>query len=210
MYSLLLDNLSHRFLDIINESENVIELTTEDYGWSNFRFKSDVFRMAHVERYTDSKVDVLHVTTFPHHWSPEPIFGFDVIVTNSNPIGAYLDFSPVLKTYSFNDGLKWNEPKPLPEWASVFSDEFVLIKPSSNDEFFRFSDWAIEKYKWYIHEILKKKETGDYLKIIEKQNHYCDVQSQNPRTYNVLKIKIGEQSAKYFMENILFPKIKVY
>lgn len=210
MYSTLLDNLSHRFLDIINESENVIELTTEDYGWSNFRFKSDFFRMAHVELYHDSKIDVLHVTTFPHHWSPEPIFGFDLIVSNTSPIGAYLDFSPGLKTYPFDEGTEWVERKEKPEWATVFSDRFVLIKPTSKEEFFKFCDWAIEKYKWYIENCLKLKEIGDYKKIIEVQNNYCDIQCKNPRTYNVLKTKIGEQSAKYFMENILFPRIKVY
>lgn len=210
MYNLLLEKVSHQFLDVINSVDGVIELTTEDYGWSNFRFKSDYFRMAHVELYNDSKVNVLHVTTFPHHWSPEPIFGFDLIVSESNPIGAYMDFSPGLKTYTFDEDVEWNERKPIPEWATVFSDRFILIKPSSKDELNKFCDWAVEKYKWYIEDVLKKKETGDYKKIIEVQNRYCDVQSKNPRTYNVLKTKIGEQSAKYFMENILFPKIKFY
>jgi hypothetical protein len=43
--------------------------------------------------------------------------------------------------------------------------------------------------------------------IIKVQNNYCDIQSKNPRTYNVLKAKIGEERAKYFMEQILFPQI---
>jgi hypothetical protein len=209
MYNFL-DEVSYSFLDVINSVDNVVELTTEDYGWSNYRYKSDVFRMAHVERYTDSKVDVLHITTFPHHWSPEPIFGFDVILTDNNPIGAYMDLSPGLKTYPFDEDVVWDERKPLPEWATVFSDRFILIKPSSMDELKRFCDWAISKYNWYINDILHMKETGDYKKIIEIQNNYCEIQSKNPRTYNVLKKKIGEISATYFMENILFPKIKFY
>jgi hypothetical protein len=209
MYNLL-DEVSYNFLDVINNVDGAIELTTEDYGWSNYRYKSEIFRMAHVERYYDGKVDVLHVTTFPHHWSPEPIYGFDVIITDKNPIGAYMDLSPGIKSYAFDEGMEWDERKPLPEWATVFSDRFVLIKPSSMDELKKFCDWALGKYKWYISEALNQKETGDYKQIIEIQNRYCDVQSQNPRTYNVLKKKIGEISAKYFMENILFPKIKFY
>ena len=39
------------------------------------------------------------------------------------------------------------------------------------------------------------------------QNKYCEVQASNPRTFNVLKAKIGEARAKYFMEEILFPQI---
>jgi hypothetical protein len=46
----------------------------------------------------------------------------------------------------------------------------------------------------------------DYIKAA--QNRYCEQQQKNERTYNVLKAKLGEEKAKYFMENILFPKIK--
>jgi hypothetical protein len=42
---------------------------------------------------------------------------------------------------------------------------------------------------------------------MEKQNTYCKVQASNPRTYSALKALIGEEKARYFMENILFPKI---
>jgi hypothetical protein len=209
MYNLL-DDVSYAFLDVINSVNSAVELTTEDYGWTNDRFKSDIFRMGHVERYTDSKVDVLHITTFPHHWSPEPIFGFDVIISDNKPIGAYMDLSPGLKNYPFDEGVIWDERKPLPEWATVFSDRFILIKPSSLDELKRFCNWSLSKYNWYINEILTIKEIGDYKKIIQIQNNYCETQSKNPRTYNVLKKKIGETSATYFMENILFPKIKFY
>jgi len=209
MYNFL-DNVAHDFLDIIYATDGFTELTTEDFGWTNYRFKSDVFRIAHVERYYDGKVDVLHITTFPHHWSPEPIFGFDVIISNNSPIGAYMDLSPGIKSYPFDDGIQWSERKPIPEWATVFSDNFLLIKPKSMEELDEFCKWAVSKYKWYIRDILNKMERGDYKKIIEVQNNYCEVQSKNPRTYNVLKTKIGEISAKYFMENILFPKIKYY
>jgi hypothetical protein len=210
MYNLILDEITSRFLYVIEHAENSILLTTEDFGWNNFRYKSDLFRMAHVERYADEKIDVLHVTTFPHHWSPEPIFGFDVIVSNKQPIGAYLDFSPVCTNVKFEEGIQWAEKKDKPEWATVFSDEFILIKPESEVELNKFCEFALKKYDWYVNTILRTKEKGNVNKIIEKQNNYCEVQSQNPRTFSVLKNKIGEQSAKYFMESILFPKIKKY
>jgi hypothetical protein len=50
-------------------------------------------------------------------------------------------------------------------------------------------------------------KTEDINGVIEKQNTYCQVQASNPRTYSALKALIGEKEAKYFMENILFPKI---
>ena len=43
--------------------------------------------------------------------------------------------------------------------------------------------------------------------ITAGQNRYCEHQQMNARTFNVLKAKLGSDRAKYFMDNILFPKI---
>jgi hypothetical protein len=98
--------------------------------------------------------------------------------------------------------------KPIPEWATVFSDRFIMIKPESDAEFIRFCDWVMDKYDWYLNSLLwREKKTDNIEGVIEKQNIYCSVQASNPRTYSALKALIGEKEAKYFMENILFPKI---
>lgn len=208
MYNLILDEITSRFLYVIEHAENSILLTTEDFGWNNFRYKSDLFRMAHVERYADEKIDVLHVTTFPHHWSPEPIFGFDVICTENKVTGCYMDLSPGLKDYPFDSGIDFKDRKPLPEWATVFSDKFIMLKPESNDEFIRFCDWVLDRYDWYLNSILwMERNVEDIGSVIEKQNIYCQIQATNPRTFSALKAKIGEEKARYFMETILFPKI---
>jgi hypothetical protein len=52
-----------------------------------------------------------------------------------------------------------------------------------------------------------EKKVEDINSVIEKQNIYCQIQATNPRTFSALKAKIGEEKARYFMENILFPKI---
>jgi len=181
-------------------------IDTEDFGWYNARFKSSLFRLAHVERYSDDKIEVLHITTFPHQWSPEPIFGFDVICTDNKVVGAYMDLSPGLISYPFDDGIDFKERKPLPEWATVFSDRFILLKPESHDEFIRFVQWTFKTYKWYLRQ-LAQKQKGNTDEIIAKQNTYCSIQAQNPRTFSVLKHKIGEERARYFMHEILFPQI---
>lgn len=210
-YKLYLDYLADRFQTIITSVENTTILDTEDFGWVNHRYKSDSFRMAHIERYADDKVGVLHITTFPPQWSPEPIFGFDIITTQNSVIGAYMDFSPGLKTYKFTEGITFEDRKPIPEWATVFSDEFLTLKPKDDNEFMRFCDWAVQKYQWYLDILTEKSmvEWEDEHDVIKIQNNYCKVQSTNPRTFNVLKAKIGEERAKYFMEEILFPKIPI-
>ena len=207
-YKLYLDYLAERFQTIIT-AQNTTIIDTEDFGWTNHRYNADSFRMAHIERYTDDKVNVLHVTTFPNQWSPEPIFGFDIITNQNMVIGAYMDFSPGLKTYNFTEGITFEDRKPIPEWATVFSDQFLTLKPKDDDEFMRFCDWAIQKYELYLGILAEKYmvEWEEEHEIIELQNNYCQVQASNPRTYNVLKAKIGERRAKYFMEEILFPQI---
>lgn len=205
-YKTLLNTAANTFEAYINTIPlNTKPIDTEDFGWYNARFESELFRLAHVERYSDNKIEVLHVTTFPHGWSPEPIFGFDVICTDNKVVGAYMDLSPGIVSYPFDEGMIFEERKPLPEWATVFSDRFILLKPKSDDEFMKFVQWTFKKYKWYLHQ-LDKKVTGNENEIVAKQNQYCEIQASNPRTYSVLKTKIGEERAKYFMQNILFPR----
>lgn len=209
-YKLYLDYLAEQFqTNIIAQNTTIID--TEDFGWTNHRYKAESFRMAHIERYTDDKVHVLHVTTFPNQWSPEPIFGFDVITTQNSVVGVYMDFSPGLKTYNFMEEIIFEDRKPIPEWATVFSDQFLTLKPKDDDEFMRVCDWALQKYEWYLNILAEKYmvEWEEEHEVIKMQNRYCTVQSSNPRTYNVLKAKIGETRAKHFMEEILFPKIPV-
>jgi hypothetical protein len=200
--------LGDRFIEEIQKAKDVQPIPTPEYGWENRRYSSHLFRMAHVEKYTDDKVNVLHVTTFPHKDSPEPIYGFDVITTSDSVIGCYMDFSPGLIPYDFNDGIVWINQKPKPYWATVFSDQFILIKPENDEEFIRFTDWALEKYVWYLTKMLPIERMANETDVINAQNRYCEVQATNPRTYNVLKAKLGEKRARHFMTEILFPKIK--
>jgi hypothetical protein len=203
-----LNQLALRLKGMVEKAPNCQPLHTDDYGWENHRYESNHFRLAHVERYADDKIEVLHFTCFPHEWSPEPIFGFDVICTGKIVTGAYMDLSPILKNYPFDDGIDFKERKKIPEWATVFSDRFIMIKPESDEEFIRFCDWVVDKYDWYLNSLLwLEKKTDNIEGVMEKQNTYCHIQATNPRTFSALKAKIGEEKARYFMENILFPKI---
>ncbi len=206
-YNEYLNQLANKFQQMVLKAPNVRDVFTEDFGWVNHRYESSLFRLAHIERYWDKNIEVLHFTTFPHKWSPEPIFGFDVIATKNMIAGCYMDLSPVLKDYPFDTGVDFKDRKPLPEWATVFSDKFIMLKPISNDEFIRFCDWVLDKYDWYLNSLLWLERRGDESSVIEKQNIYCSEAATNPRTFSARKAKIGEEKARYFMENILFPKI---
>ena len=207
-YKKTLDNIASE-LESIMQLAAAFEIPTEDFGWSNKRYVGENFRMAHIERYSDKNLEVLHFTCFPNPTFQHPIFGFDIITTDKKPLAAFMDWSPVDSTLSYACEYDFEKPYPLPEWAKIiFSPMAVGIIPNDN-ELDKLTDIVIHNFDMYM-KILEGAKQSEYRSeyIVSAQNRYCDNQQKNERTYNVLKAKLGETKAKYFMQNILFPKIK--
>jgi phycocyanobilin:ferredoxin oxidoreductase len=207
-------NYKHILNSISDRIENTIiqhsgkEIPTEDFGWSNKRYVSDKFRLAHIERYTDKNLEVLHVTCFPNEKYQQPIFGFDIICTEKKPLAAFMDWSPVDNALEYRCSYPFEKPYPLPDWAKIiFSPTPLAIIPTDN-ELENLTDIVHNCFEMYM-KILEGAKQNEYRSayIVAAQNRYCENQQKNERTYNVLKAKLGEDRAKYFMETILFPKI---
>lgn len=206
-YNQILNSLADSIESIIVNSGGK-EKPTEDFGWSNKRYVSNEFRLAHIERYSDKNLEVLHITCFPNEQYQHPIFGFDIICTEKKPLAAFMDWSPVDNTLSYWCGYDFEKPYPLPEWAKIiFSPTALAIVPNDN-ELEKLSNVVLYSFTMYMNVLIgsKKKEyRSEY--ILAAQNRYCENQQKNERTFNVLKAKLGEERARYFMETILFPKI---
>jgi hypothetical protein len=110
-YKTLLDQTANILKSILIEN-NGFEIETEDFGWENTRYVSDSFRIAHIERYSDRALEVLHFTAFPQLNFADPIFGFDIICTNEKPLAAFIDLSPV--TYSPDKFIDYEIKTPNP------------------------------------------------------------------------------------------------
>jgi hypothetical protein len=207
-YKETLDRVANNFEKIILENCDGIKIPTEDFGWDNRRFISDVFRIAHIERYSDKNLEVLHFTCFPSNFNPEPIFGFDIITTPNKCLASFLDWSPVLSNDTYVSPYNFNTPYNLPEWAKViFSKDVIAIVPT-DEEFKIMANIAIRSFEEYIELLLDAETTPNLVNDIKiGQNKYCEHQQKNERTYNVLKAKLGEDRAKQFMTSILFPTI---
>jgi phycocyanobilin:ferredoxin oxidoreductase len=206
-YKKTLDNIAGE-LESIMQLAAAFEIPTEDFGWSNKRYVGENFRMAHIERYSDKALEVLHFTCFPNSTFQHPIFGFDIITTDKKPLAAFMDWSPVDNKVSVKSRYTFEKPYPLPEWAKlIFSPTALAIIPNDY-EMDSLSNNVVESFEIYLDVLNNSKETlnrTDY--IVAAQNRYCENQQKNERTFNVLKAKLGEERAKYFMETILFPKI---
>jgi len=207
---------SEKFRKLIEDQDSVQVIDTENFGWENYRYMNHRFRLAHVERYSHRGLEVLHITAFPHKNSKAPIFGFDVVgyyneEDNTSKINAaFIDCSPILTNDKWHD-TKWNQDKRLPIWATIFSDDFIAVKPTE-DEYEKVFELGYEVFENWMNRINTGSDISDINhdieQIILKQNKYCEHQASNKRTFVALKANIGEERAKYFMEEILFPKIK--
>ena len=206
-YKHILNSIASKLQSTL-ELSAAVEIPTEDFGWSNKRYVGDKFRMAHIERYSDKNLEVLHFTCFPNETYQHPIFGFDIICTEKKPLAAFMDWSPVDNTTSIKSAYKYEKEYPLPEWAKIiFSATTLAIIPNDN-ELNTLSNNVIECFEIYLDVLNNSKDALDRVSYIKAaQNRYCENQQKNERTYNVLKAKLGEEKAKYFMQNILFPKI---
>ena len=207
-YKQTLDNIASE-LESIMQLAAAFEIPTEDFGWSNKRYVGENFRMAHIERYSDSNLEVLHFTCFPNPTYQHPIFGFDIITTDKKPLAAFMDWSPVDNTTRIKTGFKYEKDYPLPDWAKIiFSDTPLAIVPNDS-EMNTLSYDVTQNFEIYLDILNNSKESLDRVDyIVAAQNRYCENQQKNQRTYNVLKAKLGEERAKYFITNILFPKLE--
>jgi phycocyanobilin:ferredoxin oxidoreductase len=203
-YKIILDQTANILENILIE-DNGFEIETEDFGWENTRYVSDSFRIAHIERYSDRALEVLHFTAFPQLNYGDPIFGFDIICTDKKPLAAFIDLSPVTFSPDKFIDYEFKTPYPLPEWANnIFSEHAIAIRPGT-EEMVRLCNEATNLFESYIETV---GIFTDPKLVVEAQNYYCEQQSKNERTYNVLKAKLGEERAKHFMDTVLFPKIQ--
>ena len=121
---------SEKFKKLIEAQEGVEIMDTDDYGWENYRYENERFRLAHVERYSHNGLEVVHITCFPRENSKMPVFGFDVVGYQNDEkemskiSGVFIDWSPILTHDKWHD-TEWNKDRKLPYWATVFSDDFI-------------------------------------------------------------------------------------
>jgi hypothetical protein len=207
-YKSTLDEVANKFESIIFQECEGTKIPTEDFGWDNRRYIAEHFRIAHIERYSDNNLEVLHFTCFPNATCPDPIFGFDIITTEKKCLAAFMDWSPVDNEETYDSPYQFKTPYKLPDWAKeIFSKDAIAIVPN-DEEFAIISNIAIRSFQDYIEILGEFKSIPQRVhQITEGQNRYCQKQQKNERTYNVLKAKLGEDGAKQFMTSILFPTI---
>jgi hypothetical protein len=191
----------------------------QDYEWHNQLWTSDSYRRAHLEvvdHRESHKLYIVHCTVFPHFNDPSPIWGFDAVCGKNKITGAFHDYSisgdPLSPMYLWFkaqvNGLEWNKPRELPEWArQIFSPAMVAAGNLQEiSEIDQLCDTAKNTLDFYLKNIGFDQQSGaDYHMA---QNKYCYWQKQNPHVIrSMVSMGIDEAKMKRFVNEVLFPEI---
>ena len=202
----IVSHIADEFEHVIKtHSMNLQHIPTEDYGWSNDRWFSTQFRLAHIERFTQPKFSVLHMVIWPHVTDPSAIFGFDVIASDKLVTGVFWDLSETVEpTHKFCDQI-YSEPRPRPVWGDMFSPHWVSCRPTRS-ELLDIQVRATQVLKLHMNQ-LGTRQTHKVREVITAQNHYSLQQRQNTHTTRVIQNLLGAERGEQFIKEILFPTI---
>jgi hypothetical protein len=199
--------------------ERIGDNLNDEYEWHNQLWSSDKYRRAHLEivdHRESHKLYIVHCTVFPHFNDPSPIYGFDAVCGMNKITGAFHDFSisgdpasPMYLWFRANvNGLEWNKPRELPEWARmIFSPSMVaagnLQDPAEIDQL---CDTAKATLDFYLKTVgIDQQDVADFHMA---QNKYCYWQKQNPHVVrSMVSMGIDEVKMKQFVSNVLFPEV---
>ncbi len=199
--------------------EPIEDALDSEFNWHNALWTSDRYRRAHVEivdfRETH-KIYILHCTVFPHFNDPSPIYGFDAVCGPNKITGAFHDFSYAGDPTSFMylwfkakvNGLEWNKPRQLPEWAQqIFSPAMVAAGNLQEDsEIDQLCTTAKNTLDFYLSKVGHDQQSGSDFHMA--QNRYCHWQKQNPHVIrSMVSMGVPEPVMKKFVDRILFPEV---
>lgn len=197
------------------ELKNEYHIDVDNFSWKNYLWTSDKFRRAHIEivdAREEKKIWVMHMCIFPNYNDSSPIFGFDIVCGKNKITGAFHDFSPVGNSDIFNwyannmNNYEWENKRQLPEWAlQIFSKQMLAVSNiNSEKELNQLCKIAIDNLDYYLYNIGNSNYKGTFL---DKHNHYCKFQKQNPHTPAMMKtLGVDEVIFRTFMNEILFPE----
>ena len=188
----------------------------------NLCYQAPQFRKLHLElAQVGSGLDILHCVMFPNPEYALPIFGADIVGGRGGAISAAIaDLSPVNAGRSlpvrYNQALSalpdlnFSQPRALPEWADIFSEFCLFVRPMGALEeqaflqrvgdFLTLHCQIASETKPLISEI-------DVASSIAGQQYYCEKQQQNDKTRRVLEKSFGTEWADRYMTTMLFDSV---
>ena len=180
-------------------------------------YQTPQFRKMHLElAKVGSNLDILHCVMFPRASYPLPVFGCDIVAGKAGVGAAIADLSPVNPQKTLSSGyvksllaipqVDFAEVRELPEWADIFSDFCLFIRPQDEVEELNFLDIASSYLRIHCKQAVESTpvSTQQQKLYLTGQRYYCTKQQQNDKTRRVLEKAFGEAWAENYMTTVLF------
>ncbi len=193
-------------------------LEAEKIAIENRCYQTLQFRKLHLElARVGDRVDILHCVMFPRVNYPLPVFGTDIVGSEKGISAAIADLSPMTRDRSLSEvyrrglaslpDVTFSQPRVLPEWAHIFSEFCLFVRPVGEEEEAAFLERVnrfLSLHCQIAKESLPLSNSEAIAEILEGQNYYCRQQRQNDKTRRVLERSFGESWADRYMNTMLF------
>ncbi|WP_103667612.1 phycocyanobilin:ferredoxin oxidoreductase [Pseudanabaena sp. BC1403] len=188
----------------------------------NLCYQAPQFRKLHLElAQVGNGLDILHCVMFPNPEYALPIFGADIVGGRGGAISAAIaDLSPVNTERSlpvvYNlalsalPDLNFSQPRALPEWADIFSEFCLFVRPMGALEEQAFLQRVGDFLTIHCQIASATKPLTSDLEVassIAGQQYYCEKQQQNDKTRRVLEKSFGTEWADRYMTTMLFDSV---
>lgn len=185
----------------------------------NHCYQTPQFRKLHLElAQVGNGLDILHCVMFPQPDYALPIFGADLVGGRGGAISAAIaDLSPVNADRSLPahyhqalaalPELPFSQPRALPEWADIFSEFCLFIRPSNAAEeaaFLKRVHEFLTIHCQIANTAVPVDSDQDVARVLAGQQYYCAKQQQNDKTRRVLEKSFGAEWADRYMTTMLF------
>jgi len=185
----------------------------------NHCYQTPQFRKLHLElAQVGGGLDILHCVMFPNPEYALPIFGSDLVGGRNGVISAAIaDLSPVNIDRSLPEiyqqqlsalpDLNFSQPRALPDWADIFSEFCLFIRPIDSEEEKLFLQRVRDFLTLHCQIASAEPVLTSALEVahtIAGQRYYCSQQQQNDKTRRILEKSFGTEWADRYMTTMLF------
>lgn len=193
------------------------KLEGEKLRIENRCYQTPQFRKMHLElAKVGNNLDILHCVMFPRSEYPLPMFGCDIVAGRGTISAAIVDLSPtspekILSTSyaKFLAALppaNFTEFRDLPDWADIFSEYCLFVRPHNTEEEQNFLDLTGNYLRIHCQQAIEATpvSVSQQQLYLAGQQYYCSKQQQNDKTRRVLEKAFGEEWAENYMTTVLF------
>ena len=130
---------SEKFKELIESQDGVQMMIPMIMVGKIIVMKMIRFRLAHVERYSHMGLEVVHITCFPRECSKACLY-LDLMLLDIRMMKREclrlvecLWIGHQLCTKRKWHDTTWNKDRKLPVWATVFSKDFIAVRPTEDE-----------------------------------------------------------------------------